>query len=65
MNKCIHLRVSTSYFVAEYGHMIKRVLSDIWCDLDPMVNVKSQIMCFLVNASPKPFDVVTSNFTGA
>ena len=42
--------------------MIKRVLGNILCDLDPKVKVKGQILNFLVNAShPKGFDVVTSN----
>ena len=40
-----------------------RVLGKISYDLDPKVNVKGQILNFLVNASaPKPFDVATSNF---
>ena len=40
-----------------------RVLGNILCDLDPKVNVKSQIMYFLVNVSPpKRLDVATSNF---
>ena len=39
---------------------------NILCDLDLVVNVKGQIMCFLVHASPlKPLDVPTSHFTGA
>ena len=43
--------------------MMKRVLGNISCDLDPKVKVKGQILNFLVNAStPKPFDVATSNF---
>ena len=42
------------------------ILGNISCDLDPKVKEKSQIMYFLVNASPpKPFDVVTSNSVGA
>ena len=37
---------------------MKRVLGNIFCDLDPKVN--GQILNFLVNASPlKPFDVPT------
>ena len=37
-----------------------RVLGKIYCDLDPEVKVKGQILDFLVNASlPKPFDVAT------
>ena len=39
-----------------------RVLSNILCDLDPKVNVKDQIMFYLVNVSPKGLDVVTSKF---
>ena len=39
---------------------MQRVLGNILCDLDP--KVKGQILNFLVNASPKPFDVATSNF---
>ena len=43
-----------------------RVLGNMSCDLDPKVNVKGQILNFLVNASPpKVFDVVTSNSVGA
>ena len=43
--------------------MMKRVLSDVSCDLDPKVKVKGQIMYFLVNASPrKLLEVATSNF---
>ena len=46
--------------------MIKRVLGNILCDLDPKVKVKGQILNFLVDASPpKAFDVVTSNSVGA
>ena len=41
------------------------VLGNILCDLDPKVKVKGQILNFLVNASPKAFDVVTSNSVGA
>ena len=42
-----------------------RVLGNILYDLDPKVKVKSQILNFLVNASPpKAFDVVTSNSVG-
>ena len=42
------------------------VLGNILSDLDPKVNVKGQILNFLVNASPpKAFDVVTSNSVGA
>ena len=45
--------------------MIKRVLGNISCDLDPNVNVKGQIMYFLVNASlPKPLDIAPSYFVG-
>ena len=38
-----------------------------FCDLDPQVNIKGQIMYgqimyFLVNASPKLLDLATSNF---
>ena len=41
------------------------VLGNILCDLDPKVKIKSQILNFLVNASPpKPLDVVTSNSVG-
>ena len=46
--------------------MMKRVLGNISCYLDPKVNVKGQILNFLANASPpKAFDVVTSNSVGA
>ena len=45
---------------------MSRVLGDIFCDLDPKVMVKSQIMYFLVNASPhKLLEVATSNFACA
>ena len=40
-----------------------RVLGNILCDLDP--KVKGQILNFLVSASPKPFDIVTSKSLGA
>ena len=36
------------------------VLCNILCDLDP--KVKAQIMYVLVNVSPKPLAVATSNF---
>ena len=40
-----------------------RVLGNIFCDLDPKVKVKDQIMYFLVNVSPPiGLDVATSNF---
>ena len=40
-----------------------RALGDLFCDLDPKVKVKGQIMYFLVNAPPhKLFEVATSNF---
>ena len=43
-----------------------RVLGDIFCDLDPKVKVKGQIMFFLVKASPhKLLEVATSNFASA
>ena len=43
--------------------MMKRVLGDISCDLDPKVKVKGQILYFLVNVSPpKRLDLATSNF---
>ena len=46
--------------------MMKRVLGDISCDLDPKVKVKGQIMYFLVNASAhKVFKVAASNFACA
>ena len=45
--------------------MMQRVLGNIVCDIDLKVKVKSQVLNFLVNASPKPFDVVTSNSVGA
>ena len=46
--------------------MMQRVLGNILCDLDPKVRVKSQILNFLVNASPPiAFDVLTSNSVGA
>ena len=41
---------------------MKRVLGNILCELDPKVKVKDQIMCFLVNVSPKRLDLATSNF---
>ena len=42
------------------------VLGDIFCDLDPKVKVKGQIMYFLVNASPRRLlEVATSNFACA
>ena len=41
---------------------MQRVLGNNLCDLYPKVKVKGQILNFLVNASPKPFDVATSNF---
>ena len=37
-----------------------RVLGNILCDLDP--KVKGQIMYCLINVSPKPLGVATSNF---
>ena len=47
-------------------HMMKRVLGDISCDLDPKVMVKGQIMYFLINASPhKLLEIATSNFACA
>ena len=45
--------------------MMQRVLGNYSCDLVPKVKVKGQIMNFLVNASPKAFDIVTSNSVGA
>ena len=39
---------------------MQRVLGNIPCDLDPKFKVKGQILIFLVNASPKAFEVVTS-----
>ena len=45
---------------------MSRVLGDVLCDLDPNVKVKSQIMNFLVNASPhKLLETATSNFAYA
>ena len=41
---------------------MKRVLGNILCDLDPKVKVKGQILNFLVNASPKPFEVALLSF---
>ena len=43
------------------------ILGNISCDLDPnrKVKVKGQILNFLVNASPKAFNVVASNSVGA
>ena len=41
---------------------MERVLGNILCDLDRKVNVKGQIMYFLVNVSPKPLDKATSTF---
>ena len=43
-----------------------RVLGDIFCDLDPKVKVKGQIMYFIVKASPHILlEVATSNFACA
>ena len=36
---------------------------NIMCDFNAIV--EDQIMYFLVTASPKPFDIATSNFAGA
>ena len=45
---------------------MSRVLGDIFCDLDPRVKVKGQLMYFLVNASPhKLLEVATTNFACA
>ena len=45
------------------GHMLKRVLGNISCDLDPKVN--GQMMYLFVNASsPKLFDIATLKFAG-
>ena len=41
--------------------MMWMVLGNILCDLEG----QGHIMCFLVNASPKPLEVATSNFAGA
>ena len=57
------LRRSNFKLFSGIGHMMQRVLGNILCDLDP--KVKGQIMNFLVIASLKPFDVVTSNSVGA
>ena len=44
---------------------MKRVLGNLWCDLDSKVKVKDQIMYFIVNVSPpKRLDVATSKFVG-
>ena len=42
------------------GHMIRSVQANVLCDLG-----QGHIMYFLVNVSPKPLDVATSNFAGA
>ena len=64
--KCISsltIRHSNFKLKSCIGHMIKRVLGNISCDLDPKVKVKGQIIYFLVNVSPpKPLEVATSNF---
>ena len=45
---------------------MSRLLGDIFCDLDPKVKVKDQIMYFLVNTSPhKLLEVASSNFACA
>ena len=45
---------------------MSRVLGDVFCDLDPKVKVKGQIMYFLENASPhNVLKVATSNFACA
>ena len=45
---------------------MSRVLGDIFCDLDPNVKVKGQLMYFLVNAFPhKLLEVATTNFACA
>ena len=44
---------------------MSRVLGDIFCDLDPKVKVKGQLVYFLVNTSHKPLEVATSNFACA
>ena len=41
--------------------MMWRVLDNVLCDLEG----GGHIMYFLVNASPKPLEVATSNFAGA
>ena len=46
------------------GHLMKRELGIILCDLDPKVKVKKCI-CFVSAYPPKPLNVVTSNFAGA
>ena len=54
------LLVHRSHDVEGTGHIL--------CDIDPLYlggQHQSQIMFFLVNAYPKPFDVATSNFVGA
>ena len=40
-----------------------RILGNILCDL--LGSRSYDIMYFLVNSSPKPLDVATSNFAGA
>ena len=48
------------------GHIMWRVLGEFFCDLDPKVKFKGQIMYFLVNTSPhKLLEVATSNFACA
>ena len=43
-----------------------RLLDNMSCDLDLKVNLKGQMMYFLINASPpKSFGVATLNFARA
>ena len=44
------------------SHMMSRVLGNILCDHDHVS--QGQIMFFLVNASPLPLALATSNFAG-
>ena len=49
-------------FQNEYKYIFLRVLGNISCDLE----VKGQIMYFLVNVCPpKPLDIATSNLVAA
>ena len=46
-------------------YIMWRELGNVSSDLETKVNVKGQIMYFLVNASPKRLYVTTPNLTGA
>ena len=61
MSLCI-LKGRHFAFQNEYKYIFLRVLGNISCDLE----VKCQIMYFLVNVSPpKPLDIATSNLVAA